>query len=260
MNWSRIRAILLHSWYHASHTMETWIDLLWFTLFGALVFGFMTRFFAQNDPVFAQGLMVGLVLWEIVRVGQYSVTVSVMWEIWSKSFSSMFISPLTLREMVAGQMLSGLAKTILVTVMVSVLSYFFFDFSVLDLGGWFLLYFFILLFFSYAAGIFITGLIFRYGTDIQSLAWGLIFMLQPISAVYYPVSILPPQIRWMAWLSPITYVMEAARQQLSGGGIHLSYLSIATALTLSYFIAASLFLNKMYQSSRKSGSFARLGN
>jgi ABC-2 type transport system permease protein len=260
MNWYRIRAILLHSWYHASHSMETWIDLLWFTIFEALVFGFMTLFFAQNDASFAQALMLGLVLWEVVRIGQYSITVSVMWEIWSKSFSSMFISPLTLKEMMTGQMLSGLIKTLLVTVLVSLISYFFFDFSVLQLGIWFGVYFLILLGFAYAAGIFITGLIFRYGTDIQSLAWGLIFMLQPISAVFYPLSILPVQIQWLAKLSPITFVMEAARAQLQGQGIDFSQLAIALGLTVIYFIGASLFLNKMYQSSRKTGSFARLGN
>lgn len=260
MNWYRIRAILLHSWYHASHSMETWIDLLWFTVFEALVFGFMTIFFAQNDATFAHALMLGLVLWEVVRIGQYSITVSIMWEVWSKSFSSMFISPLTLKEMIMGQMLSGLVKTILVTVLVSLISWFFFGFNILQLGLWFVAYFFILIMFAYASGIFITGLIFRYGTDIQSLAWGLIFMLQPISAIFYPLSVLPVQIQWLARLSPITWVMEAARQQLSGQGINPQYLLIATGLTTVYFVGASLFLNTMYQSSRRTGSFARLGN
>ncbi len=260
MNVNRIKTVLLHSWYHANHSMETWMDLFWFSIVGALVYGFMMLFFARDNPEFAAALLIGMIMWEIVRAGQYCVTISIMWEIWSKSFSSLFISPLTLAELMVGQMISASIKTAITVGLVSLISLIAFGFSIFQLGIMFLVYFLLLLFFSYAAGLFIAGLILRFGTDIQSLAWALIFMLQPISAVFYPLSVIPEKIRWLAYVSPITFVMEAARYQYSTYAIHWQYVGLATGMTIVYFATAYWFLDRMYNRSRKTGSFARLGN
>ncbi len=260
MNWQRIQTILLHSWYHANHSMETWMDLFWFSIVGALVYGFTMQFFARDNPQFAAMLIIGMVMWEVVRAGQYSVTIGMMWEIWSKSFSSMFISPLSMGEWIVGQMLSATVKTAIVVFLVSAISYFAFDFSVFQFGFMFFVYCFILLFFSFAAGLFISGLILRFGTDIQSLAWAMIFMLQPLSAVFYPLSVLPEAIRWVAYASPITFVMEASRHQFLTNTVNWAQVGIAAVMTAAYFAGSYWFLDRMYQRSRKVGSFGRLGN
>jgi ABC-2 type transport system permease protein len=260
MNWKRIQTILLHSWYHANHSMETWMDLFWFSIVGALVYGFTMQFFAQDNPQFAAMLIIGMIMWEVVRAGQYSVTIGMMWEIWSKSFSSMFITPLTMAEWVVGQMISATIKTGIVVVLVSTISFFAFQFSIFQFGLMFLVYSGLLLFFSFAAGLFISALILRFGTDIQSLAWALIFMLQPLSAVFYPLSVLPEPVRWVAYTSPITYVMEASRHQFMTQTVNWSQIGIATLLTAIYFAGSYWFLDRMYKRSRKVGSFGRLGN
>jgi ABC-2 type transport system permease protein len=260
LSWPRIQAVMLHSWYHATHSMETWMDLLWFSFFGTLLFGFMMVFFAQGSKEVAQGILLGMFFWEVVRVGQYSLTISIMWEIWSKSFSSFFISPLTMTEMMIGQMIAGAVKTTIVAALVSLVSYFCFGFSIAPLGLMMIFYFICLLGFAYAAGVFITGLILRYGTDIQSLGWALIFMFQPLSAVFYPVEVLPKSIQWFAYLSPITYVMEAARAQYFRGELVGSMLLGAVISTVIYIALAWWYFISMYQRSRRTGSFARLGN
>lgn len=240
--------------------METWIDLLWFTIINLFLFGFLAKVLGGSDPQISQMLIVGFLLWEVVRIGQYCITVSVMWEVWSKSLHTLFVSPLNMKELMAGFMLSGFLKTLGVVVLMSVLAVIGFNLP-LEIIGWaFIPYFIILLFFSFAAGVFITGLILRYSTDIQSLAWGLIYLLQPISAVFYPTSVLPESIRWVAYLSPITYVMESARGQMAGQSLNWSHLGIGFALTVGYFLLSAWFTSRMFYWSRKTGAFARLGH
>ncbi|HYD35766.1 MAG TPA: ABC transporter permease [Vitreimonas sp.] len=260
MSWARIKAILLHSYYHTSHSVETWVDLGWFTFIQLGVFGFLASFFAQGNPEMGRALLLGFLFWEVVRIGQYCVSITLMWEVWSHSLSTMFISPLTMEEFFTSQMISGAIKTLGLVVLLSLTSKFMFGFWIFELGLMSIIYISLLLLFSYAMGIFIAGLIVRYGTDIQSLAWGLIFIFQPLSAVYYPVSALPPALQYVAMISPITYVMESARMQLSGFSPHWNYLLISTFLGLAYFAGSLWFLKAMYLQARRNGSFARLGH
>ena len=45
-----------------------------------------------------------------------------------------------------------------------------------------------LLWFSWAMGLMIAALVLRLGLGAESLAWALIFLIQPLSGVYYPIA------------------------------------------------------------------------
>lgn len=260
MSWQRIKPLLLHSWYHATHSKETQIDLVWFTLIQFLIFGLIAKVISAGQPEMGVILILGFLLWEIVRIGQYSVTVSMLWEVWSKSFNSLFIAPLTMTEWIVSQMIAAAVKTFLVIGSLAVLGHFLFHFSLLQLGIALPLYALVLIGFAYASGIFITGLIIRYGTNIQSFAWGLIYVFQPISAVFYPVQALPVGIRWMSYISPITYVMESARHQFATSTILWNYVVISIVMCALYLVGSWLFMQEMYKRARRTGEFARLGD
>jgi len=261
MSSRRIKAILLHAWYHLNHSVETWIDLFWFSLINIFVFGLITIYFVQegNTQQVAY-ILQGLILWGVIYTGQYSITVGALWEIWSKSFSSLFISPLTLDEFVIGHMLGGLFKSIAVFLITAGVSLALYNYSIFQLGWILILFYFELLIFAWSAGIFILSLILRFGTNIQSLAWGLVFLVQPISAVFFPVDVLPQQIRWLSYAFPVTYIFEAARSKISTGLINWQYIAYATLLNIVFFFLCYLLMKKMMQRGRETGSFARMEN
>lgn len=260
MKLHRIWASALHSWYHLNYSMETWIDLFWFSLIDILVFGLISSFFVETNGQ-AEALIAGIIMWEVVRIGQYTVTVGMLWEIWSKSFSSLFISPLTLWEFIAGQAVSGIAKSLAVTVMIGLVAKFMFGFNLLQLGLMPLTAYFLVLFlFSVAAGIFVLGLIIRYGTTIQSLAWGLIFMVQPLSAIFYPVEVLPGPLQIVSQFSPVTHIMQTIRAQMATGVIPWQNVLLATVISALYLGLSILFTRWALVQSRLTGAFARMGN
>src|SRR5207237_350857 len=75
-------------------------------------------------------------------------------------------------------------------------------------------FFAVLLVMGWALGMAICGLILRQGMGAEGLAWTVVFTISPISAVYYPVSILPGWLQHVSWVLPSTYVFEGMRAVL----------------------------------------------
>lgn len=260
MNWGRIRAVLLHAWYHLNHSVETWVDLFWFSLINIFVFGLITVYFLQGENIASGYMLMGLILWGVLYIGQYSITVGALWEIWSKSFTSLFISPLTMEEFIFGHMIGGLLKSITVLLFTGIICLIFYNYSIFALGWILIIFVAELLVFSWSSGIFLLALIIRFGTTIQPLAWGLIYLVQPLSAVFFPVAILPSSVRWISWGIPATYVFEAAREKLGLGIINWQFILISTTLNLFYLFLSFWFIRSMLEHGKKTGSFARMEN
>lgn len=259
MNWQRIKTVILHSWYHLNHSLETWVDVLWFPIVQVVVFSVVALYLSQNGArIQAETVIMGLILWEVIAISQYSISMGALWEIWSKSFSNLFITPLTIEEFILGQAIAAFFKALAIFFIASLLSIFFFQFSIFNLGIFLPIYILELFLFSFSAGIFVLSLILRIGTDIQSLAWGLIYVVQPIAAVFYPVEVLPEIVRNFAYLFPITYIFESARLQLFTGNINSQFLFLATFLNLVYICLSFLFLKHMFFKAKESGMFARM--
>ena len=258
MNLQRIQTVLVYSWHHLKHSLETWMDLVWFPIIEVLVFGFLGSSMMQLEGDYLEGLLIGLLFWEVFRLSQYSVTVGMMWDVWSDSFSPLFTTPLSLKEYLVGHCLSGVLKSLAVFLLTAAISLIIFGFNIFTLGPSLVLYLFGLLIFGWALGIFASGLILRFGKNIASLSWSLVFIFQPISAIFYPVEAFPAQIRWLSYISPITYIMQAVRFQLKHGHIYWSYLGLSFLLILIYLLLAYLYTHLSHLKSRDKGLFANL--
>ena len=84
----------------------------------------------------------------------------------------------------------------------SILAIFLFHFSIYDLGLPLVAFFANLIMLSWAVGLVSVALLMRYGLGAESLIWFIVFLLAPISAVYYPVSVLPDWLRMIAMAIP----------------------------------------------------------
>lgn len=120
------------------------------------------------------------------------------------------------------------------------------------------LYYIEFLIFSWATGVMILSLIFRYSTQVQSLSWALIFLVQPLGAVFYPVTILPSSIRWISYGLPVTYVFETIRTHIVSGFVDWRAMGIATVLNGIWIILGWIMFQRTYAAAKQSGAFARL--
>src|SRR5262249_52241198 len=204
MSLDRIKAILLQEYYITKRSLEVVMDLFFFSLMSIIVFGYVSVFLAGSlNSTVAHYLLLGMILWEIIRITQYSMSVGSLWNIWSRNLSNMFITPLSLREYMLAHMLSGVLKSLFIFMVIAWIARAIFQFNIFRIGGVNLLLFFVnLTIFSWSTGIVILGFIFRYGTRIQALAWGLIYIFQPLTAAFFPLRILPPSLQATAYGLP----------------------------------------------------------
>lgn len=260
MSLNAIFAILLQEFYHTRKSLEVFMDLFFFSVMTLLVFGLISVFLLQSTTsLVAYSLLSGMILWEIVRVGQYSMSVGALWNVWSRNLSNMFITPLHIREYILASMLAGTVKSLFIFLLVSILSAFVFKFSIFQIGILnIILHFINLIIFSWSLGIFILALIFRFGTRIQSFAWGLVYISQPLVAVFYPVSILPPFLQKIALTLPPTHTFEAVRSNLLNPKVYWQEFIIAFLLNILYLILSLWFFDLMFKKSKETGQFAKM--
>ena len=217
MSISRIKGILLQELYITKRSLEVIMDLFFFSFVFVIAFGFVTKSLtADVSTNTAKFLLLGILLWEIIRITQYSMSVGALWNVWSHNLSNMFVAPISLKEYMLAHVVSGGIKALIVFGGLSIVAANLFGLNVLDLGlNNLVLHFINLTIFSWSVGIILLGVIFRFGTRIQALAWGLVYIFQPLTAAFFPVKILPPFLQTLAYTLPPTYVFEAARGNLT---------------------------------------------
>jgi ABC-2 type transport system permease protein len=112
--------------------------------------------------------------------------------------------------------------------------------------------------FALAMGVAVTGLIFRYTTKFQTMAWSVAGLLMPLSCVFYPLKSLPHFLQRVAWVLPTTHSFEGMRQVIEQGVFSASHFKWGVELNVIYFILAALFFRWMFESARARGLLVKL--
>lgn len=259
MSYKRILGILRQELYITLRSIETINDIFVFSFIQLILFGIISLFLiGSNHSTSAYYLLIGMLLWEIIRIIQYSISVGCLWNIWARNLSNMFIAPLTPQEYLVGFTISGIVKAAIVFVAAGFVARLVFGFNIFQLG---LINLLIdgmnLTLFGFSLGIVIMGLIFRFGTRIQAFAWSIVPILQPLTAAFYPVKIMPYPLQVFAAILPSTYVFESARTNLTNPFIQWNLQMIAFLENIIYIVIAIWIFRMLYKASKDSGQFAR---
>ncbi len=250
----------MHEAFITRHSYEVINDIVIYPLWSIIVFGFLTIYLAGvAGAAVAHYVLIGMILWQIINITQYSIAVGCLWDVWARNLTNIFITPISIGEYLIAYTISGAVKALVVIILGGILSFLVFRFNILQVGLVnFWLYFINLVLFAFTFGIIILSLVFRFGTRIQAFAWGLITFFQPLMAVIYPVSILPEPLKTIAYIFPPTYVFEAARTSLGTPQIQWLPSLMALFLNMVWFLLAVVFFNLMFRQSREIGQFAKL--
>ena len=99
----------------------------------------------------------------------------------------------------------------------------------------------------------------RYGQEVEVLAWGMVFLFQPISCVFYPMDILPGWLQAIAWANPAAHVFEGMRGVLLEGTLSATHLAWAFGLNVFYLGLMVMFFHYMFSLCKEQGSLVRIG-
>ncbi len=263
MNLHRISGLILRYRYLYSRSTFRLLDLFFWPVMDLLVWGFLTRYMqsVQNAVPSSVTFLIGaIIFWNILYRSQQAVTVSFLEDIWSQNLINIFVAPIRISEFIAATYLVGLLQAIVVICLTSTMALFFYSFNLFTLGALLVPYFVNLLLMGWWMGMVTTALIIRWGHSAEALAWAVPYLIQPVAAVFYPVSILPLWLQPIAMAMPATYVFEGMRAALSGHPSDPSRLGMAFGLNALYMLGAGLFFRKMFNVARERGLLAKIAS
>ncbi|WP_207456983.1 ABC transporter permease [Azospirillum sp. SYSU D00513] len=258
----RVGAMVLRYWYLLRGSWPRILELAYWPTLQMILWGYINQFMAGNSSWVAQGagvLVSGVLLWDVLLRGQLGVSVSFLEEMWSRNLGHLFVTPLRPGEWVASLMVMSLLRTLIGVAPAALLAIPLFGYSVFDLGLPLALFFVNLILMGWAIGLVIIALILRHGMGAEGLAWIAVFTLAPVSAVYYPVSVLPGWLQWVALSLPSTHVFEGMRAVLFDGAVRWDHLAWAFGLN-GLFMAAgvTIFLRALHRA-RVRGALLQTG-
>jgi len=243
---ARIGAMVLRYWYLFRGSWPRIFELIYWPTIMMVLWGFISVHLRNDSSWVATAFGVfisGVLLWDVLFRGQLGYSISFLEEMWSRNLGQLFVSPLRPVELIVALMTISLIRTTIGVVPAALLAIPLYAFNVFELGLPLVAFYVNLLVFAWAMGGIITGLLLRLGLGAESLAWLAIFLLAPISCIYYPLDVLPFWLQWVAQCFPMVYVFEGMRSVLFDGVFRWDYLGAAVALNVVYLgIGATVFL------------------
>jgi ABC-2 type transport system permease protein len=258
----RIGAMILRHWYLLTSSWPRVLELVYWPALSLITWGFSQTYISQNAGFFARagGTFIGaVILWDILFRGQLGFSMSFLEEMWSRNLGNLMMSPLKPSEFVMSLMVMSVIRLAIGMVPTTLLALAFFGFNFYGLGLALVAFFCNLIFTSWSFGLISSGLLLRNGLGAEGLAWTLMFVLLPLTCVYYPVSILPPWLQVVAWCLPPTYVFEGMRAVLMDHAFRADLMIQGFAINLVLFSASIGVFFALLKSARVHGALVQSG-
>ncbi len=259
---SRTYAVFLRQLYLYRGNLTRPASVFIWLLIDIIQWGFISKFLGVIGHTtfdFLSAILGAIVLWGFFNRIQQGMMTSFLEDVWSLNFVNFFASPLRISEYLSGMALTsivtGMAGFILGVLLAAVA----FGFDILKIGLLLIPFMGILFLFALAMGIFVSGVIFRFGPTAEWLGWPIPLVLSIFSGVYYPIATLPLALRMVAKAIPASYVFESLRSLIQTGKFSADLgvnLLIGGGLALLYVGAAYLFFIRVYRRNLETGAIA----
>lgn len=263
MSTKRILAISLRHILLMRRDLTRLSEIIWFPVIDLAIWGLVTTFISSQSglgrDVFSY-LIGGMMLWVFVYRMQMSISISILVDMWERNFLNIFTSPITTLEYIIGLTVISSIKLIVTGSILVILSFIFYSFNIFILGLYLVPFVFSLMFMGWWMGTVINGLLLRFGFKIEAFAWALVYVFNPLSGVFFPLSVMPDWMRAVAQLLPSSYIFEGMRQVIDTGRMDALGLVASFGLNIVYSIMALFVYYSLFRSSLKSGILVKLSD
>lgn len=258
----RIRALVRR---HSYLLLKSWprlVSMAYYPTVTMVLWAFLTIYltpttsFLKNAPGFFIG---AVLLWDVLFRGQLGVSLTFVEEMYSRNLGNLFVSPLRLREFIVGQLVMSTLRTLVGVGGACVFAFLLFHYSIFSLGFPLIAFFVLLIVFGWAIGLAVSAMILRWGLGAEELAWAAIFLVAPVSGVYYPIDVLPPWLQVIAEALPSAHVFEGMRALLLEGTFRWDHFWWAIGLNFVYLAFGVLLFRAAIHHAREHGTLLQMG-
>ena len=261
MNARRVTAVSRRHAYVLMRSPHRWFDVFIWPVVDVLLWGSLGVFIADQSSDAEQAgvtyLLAGILLFHVLYQSQIAASTGFLEETWSRNLLNLLATPLTELEYAAGVALFGLAKLTVAMTVVALAAFAFFAFSITSVGWALIPIGLLLLLAGWSISLFVVGLVLRFGQSAEVLAWGILFVVMPLSGVFYPVDALPPILQPIARVLPTTHVFAAARTVIDGQPLPWDQLAYALAGTIVLAGLGVFYVTSMLRTFRHRGYVTR---
>lgn len=244
------------------HSWPRMLELVYWPTLQMCIWGFTTSYLISrgNSPAAVVGgaLLGGVLLWEVTLRSQMGVAITFLEELWSRNLGHIFVSPIRPWELIAAQLGVSLLRTLFGVLPAIGLAWLLYAFDLFAMGPILVLFFVLLIVMGWWIALAVVSIILRHGLGAEVLAWSVTFGLAPLSAVFYPVSVLPAAVRPIALALPSTHVFEGMRAALAGE-TRWDHLAAAAGLNVIWALAATALFAWQFHRARDRGALLNLG-
>ena len=240
------------------------VEMAYWPILQMLVWGFTARFLGRalgTGPMAlaAGALLGGVLLWEVALRSQMGASLTFLEEIWSRNLGHVFVSPLRPAELIAALLGISILRTAIGVLPAILVAWALYAFDLFRLGPVLVLFAANLLVMGWWVSLGVIALILRHGAGAEALAWSLMFGFAPLSAVFYPVAVLPRVVQPIARGLPSAHVFEGMRTALSTGAIAWDQLAWAAGLNVVWLCLAIAVFAGQFQAARVRGALISIG-
>ncbi|MFP5224608.1 MAG: ABC transporter permease [Actinomycetota bacterium] len=250
MNLRRIRGVYRRQFLELWHNPSELFEIFSWAILDLLAWGLLASFIQRGDielPLPIAFLIGSALLWNVMFRVQIGASFGFLWEVWSGNALAVFASPVRPLEYFVASTAFGFTIAAVQLSVMSTVAAAGFGFGFGSLGAGLVPFFAVLIVFGLAMSFLVLGLILRFGHGANMLAWTLTGLMQPLSAVYYPLDILPAWLQKVSVLLPTTHAFEAMREVMATGGVPWDRVSVGFALDLVYLIIGIAYAARMLE-------------
>lgn len=263
VSFRRIWGILLRQTYVLYHSPPSVINIIAWPVMNILIWGFMNSYLAMTyggTGYLAGNLLASAILWEIYVRSSWGLTGCIDEEFTSRNLGSMMATAASLGDYIIGFILNSLLKTGIALVIVALVIWTAFDYSVISMGSNLFIYVPVVAMFGCSIGFMMATLLFRWGKRAEPLCWFTPVMLAFVMCPYYPLHVLPQWLQSFASMLPATWIFEALRDDMAGKGLPMRHIQFAYGLGLIWFIASLTIFSLSVEGARKRGRLLNTGD
>ena len=262
MSITRIYGLFLRHFYLITRSFPRILDLVYWPSIQITLWGFISNFFATHTTYYNNAVGVILtcaILYDFLFRTSIGFNMLFLEEIWSRNFTNLFIAPMRIGEILTSLVITALIRSLIGLVPAILLTSPLFGISILDLGIFLFFLFLSLYIFGITLGILVSSGLLRFGPSFENIAWSTMFLLAPFGCIYYPIEILPEIFQKVAYVLPLVYIFEEARNILINQEVNLENIYSAFMWNAFYFSLSIILFYYSFNAAKKKGTLINMG-
>jgi ABC-2 type transport system permease protein len=260
MRFHRTAAIVIRQFYLLRGSPARVLPLFAWVAVDIVLWGLISRYLNTISAAgfnFVPALLGAVLLWDFLVRVMHGVTMAFLEDVWSRNFLNIFATPLSTAEYLAGLVITSIGTSLVGLAVMLALAGALFGLSFLIYGSMLVPFLAVLFLFGIALGILASALVLRFGPASEWFVWPIPALLSPFAGVFYPISVLPQWMQYVAHALPPSYVFEGMRNVVAHRAVSTGALGWGACLAAASVLVAGRVFTAVYRHAVRTGLVAR---